>query len=86
MRCSAGVAKALTAVLLAAAPAVSQEVIELPGDDRALGGDFEEVFRIGSLACSTLHQRAFGCLPQYRHTAPRSPTAWPRLYSPSCVT
>ena len=34
----------------AAASLNAQEVIELPGEDRWLEADFEEVFRIGSLA------------------------------------
>ena len=44
---------AFAAVLLSAsamAPAQAQEVIDLPGDDRSLAADFEEVYRIGSIA------------------------------------
>lgn len=34
--------------LLTAIPAAAQEVIDLPGDDRWLNPDFEEVYRVGS--------------------------------------
>ncbi|MYB98275.1 MAG: hypothetical protein F4X60_06945 [Gemmatimonadetes bacterium] len=44
----------ILAAIAAGWPAVAflyaQEVIELPGEDRWLEADFEEVFRIGSLA------------------------------------
>jgi hypothetical protein len=36
------------AALLVMTPVAGQEVVELPGEDRRLGADFEEVFRIGS--------------------------------------
>ena len=41
-----------TAVLLSASavvPARAQEVIDLPGEDRTLAADFEEVYRVGSI-------------------------------------
>ncbi|MCY3603780.1 MAG: 6-bladed beta-propeller [Chloroflexi bacterium] len=37
------------ALLMAVAPAVAQEVIELPADDRLLEADFEEIYRLGAL-------------------------------------
>lgn len=40
---------AAIAWLLAAAPAVGQEVIDLPGEDRWLEAESEELFRVGSL-------------------------------------
>lgn len=36
--------------LLAAIPAAAQEVVELPGEDRWLDGDVEEVYRVGSFS------------------------------------
>lgn len=36
------------AALLVMTPVAGQEVVELLGEDRRLGADFEEVFRIGS--------------------------------------
>ena len=35
--------------LLVAAPATAQQVVELPGEDRWLEADFEELYRLGSL-------------------------------------
>ncbi|MXW67394.1 MAG: hypothetical protein F4Z72_10395 [Gemmatimonadales bacterium] len=40
---------ALAAIAGLAAPLRGQEVIQLPGEDRLLGADFEEVYRLGSL-------------------------------------
>ena len=40
---------ALLACLMAAVPAMAQEIIDLPGEDRWLAADFEEVYRVGSL-------------------------------------
>ena len=40
---------AAVAWMLAAAPAVGQEVIDLPGEDRWLEAELEELFRVGSL-------------------------------------
>ena len=42
--------RAVLGWLLLAGPAGAQEIIELPGDDRWLEADFEEVYRVGSLA------------------------------------
>ena len=39
----------LAAVLAAAPPVIAQEVVDLPGRDRRLDADFEEVFRVGVL-------------------------------------
>ena len=36
--------------LLAVAPLGAQQIIELPGEDRLLNADFEEVYRVGSVA------------------------------------
>ncbi|MCY3699513.1 MAG: hypothetical protein OXH46_07755, partial [Gemmatimonadetes bacterium] len=36
------------ALLMAAAPAVAQEVIELPAEDRELNPTLDEVYRVGS--------------------------------------
>ena len=44
-----GLMLAVGASWAAVRPLAGQEVIDLPGDDRALTADFEEVFRIGSL-------------------------------------
>jgi len=38
-----------TCLLAAAAPLAAQQVVDLPGDDRRLAPDFEEVYRIGSI-------------------------------------
>ncbi|MYC99802.1 MAG: hypothetical protein F4X13_11130 [Gammaproteobacteria bacterium] len=40
---------ALAAIAGLAAPLRGQEVIQLPGEDRLLGADFEEIYRLGSL-------------------------------------
>lgn len=40
---------ATAAWLLAAAPAVAQEVVELPAEDRWLDADFDELYRLGSM-------------------------------------
>ncbi len=47
-------------LVLAAAPATAQEVMELPADDRPLEADFAEVFRLGSLDAPAWQQ--FGML------------------------
>ncbi|MCY3610145.1 MAG: hypothetical protein OXH51_01300 [Gemmatimonadetes bacterium] len=39
----------ITLLATAARPLAAQEVIELPAEDRLLDGDFEEVYRVGSL-------------------------------------
>jgi len=49
-KCLSGVALAIAAAgTLIVHPASAQETIELPGEDRWLDANFEEVFRIGSL-------------------------------------
>ena len=41
---------AALALLLAAGPASAQEIIQLPGEDRLMEPEFEEVYRVGSVA------------------------------------
>ena len=50
-RSTAAVARSLFALVLAAGavPLAAQKVIELPGEDRLLDADFEEVYRVGAL-------------------------------------
>ena len=50
-RSTAAVARSLSAVVLVAGavPLAAQEVIELPGEDRFLDADFEEVYRVGGV-------------------------------------
>ena len=50
-RSTAAVARSLFAWIFAAGavPLAAQEVIELPGEDRFLDADFEEVYRVGAL-------------------------------------
>ena len=50
-RSTAAVARSLFAWIFAAGavPLAAQEVIELPGEDRYLDADFEEVYRVGAL-------------------------------------
>ena len=40
----------LLATLLATGPATAQEIINLPGEDRPLTPDFEELYRVGSVS------------------------------------
>jgi len=47
-RLGAWLAGASLVVAFAVAPAAAQEVIELPGQDRAINANFEEIYRVGS--------------------------------------
>lgn len=44
-----GAAALMAALAMTARPLAAQEVIEVPGEDRLLGADFEEIYRLGSL-------------------------------------
>ncbi len=47
-RIAVGSAGFITALVAAALPLAAQEVIELPGEDRLLDADFEEIYRLGA--------------------------------------
>ncbi len=49
IRGTTGAAGALLAGALLAAAAGAQDVVDLPAEDRPLGADFEEVYRVGSI-------------------------------------
>ena len=48
-RIAVGSAGFITALVAAALPLAAQEVIELPGEDRLLDADFEEIYRLGAV-------------------------------------
>ena len=61
-RSAIGTITCLSACLLAGVPAGAQEIIQLPAEDHWLAADFEEVYRVGSLAGEEWEQ--FGMIHQ----------------------
>lgn len=48
-RMAVGAAVSVTVLATTAGPLAAQQVVELPADDRLLGADFEEIYRLGSM-------------------------------------